>query len=64
MSKGSGMLTTFSWRTFDLASRLPDNWQQQLIDAAAGADFREYPRTFTSTEVVYGVADPGVTGLP
>lgn len=45
MSKGSGMLTTFSWRTFDLASRLPDNWQQQLIDAAASADFREYPRT-------------------
>jgi hypothetical protein len=22
------------------------------------------PWTFTSTEVVYGVADPGVTGLP
>ena len=35
MSKGSGMLTTFSWRTFDLASRLPDNWQQQLIDCSA-----------------------------
>ena len=39
------MLTTFSWQTFDLASRLPDGWQQELADAAAGADFRSFPRT-------------------
>ena len=39
------MLTTFSWQTFDLASRLPDGWQQELADAAAAADFRSFPRT-------------------
>jgi hypothetical protein len=45
MPKGPGMLTNFSWQTFDLASRLPDGWQQELADAAASADFRDYPRT-------------------
>jgi hypothetical protein len=39
------MPTHFSWHTFDLASRLPNGWQQELADAAAAADFREYPPT-------------------
>jgi 2OG-Fe(II) oxygenase superfamily len=45
MSKGPGMLSTFCWQTFDLSSKLPDGWQQELADAATGADFREYPPT-------------------
>ena len=39
------MLTHFSWQTYDVASRLPDSWQQDLADAAEGADFRQYSRT-------------------
>ena len=49
------MLTTFSWQTFDLASRLPDGWQQELADAAAGADFRNFPRTPILTRESAGV---------
>jgi hypothetical protein len=49
------MLTHFSWKTYDLASRLPDDWQQELIDAAAGADFREYPPTPILTRESTGV---------
>jgi hypothetical protein len=49
------MLTTFSWQTFDLASRLPDGWQQELADAAAGADFRSFPRTPILTRESAGV---------
>ena len=39
------MPLAFRWTTFDLASRLPANWRHDLGVAAAGADFREFPRT-------------------
>jgi hypothetical protein len=39
------MPTGFCWTTFDLASRLPRDWQQEIADAAMGADFRRFPRT-------------------
>jgi hypothetical protein len=35
----------FRWTTFDLTSWLPQGWQQDIASAAAGADFREFPRT-------------------
>jgi hypothetical protein len=35
----------FRWTTFDLTSRLPGDWQQGIAAVAAGADFREFPRT-------------------
>jgi hypothetical protein len=35
----------FRWTTFDLASRLPGGWQQDIRAVAAQADFREFPRT-------------------
>ena len=35
----------FHWTTFDLTSRLPANWQRDLIETAADADVREFPRT-------------------
>jgi len=49
------MLTQFSWKTYDVASGLPDYWQQELTDAAAGADFRDYPRTPILTRESTGV---------
>jgi hypothetical protein len=36
---------SFSWATFDVSSQLSDGWQQDLVTAAAQADFREFPRT-------------------
>ena len=35
----------FGWTTFDVSSRLPAGWQQDVAIAAAEADFREFPRT-------------------
>jgi hypothetical protein len=35
----------FHWTTFDLTSRLPADWQCVLIETAADADVREFPRT-------------------
>jgi hypothetical protein len=35
----------FRWTTFDLTSRLPENWQHEIRVVAAKADFREFPRT-------------------
>jgi hypothetical protein len=35
----------FSWTSFDLTDRLPVAWQDQVIATAAGADFRQFPRT-------------------
>jgi hypothetical protein len=38
----------FRWTTFDVTSRLPANWQQDVeAVAAAEAEFREFPRTPT-----------------
>lgn len=39
------MSLRFSWTTSNVSSRLPVGWQQDLAEAAAGADFREFPRT-------------------
>jgi len=39
-------MSGFRWTTFDLTSRLPANWRQDIAAAAAAeAEFREYPRT-------------------
>jgi 2OG-Fe(II) oxygenase superfamily len=35
----------FSWSEFDVTDKLPQGWQRDIDDAAAGADFRKYPRT-------------------
>jgi hypothetical protein len=35
----------FRWTTFDLTSRLPEDWQHEIRVLAAEADFREFPRT-------------------
>jgi hypothetical protein len=35
----------FRWTTFDLTTRLPGDWQQEIAAAAAQADFRAFPRT-------------------
>lgn len=39
------MSRRFHWTTFDLNGRLPAGWQRDISAAAAGADFREFPRT-------------------
>ncbi len=39
------MPTAFRWTTYDLASSLPGEWQRDIARVAAGADFREFPRT-------------------
>lgn len=39
------MSVGFRWTTFDLTSRLPENWQRDIGVVADGADFREFPRT-------------------
>jgi hypothetical protein len=41
------MSTSFCWTTFDLANRLPGDWQRDIGTAAAGADIHEFPRTPT-----------------
>jgi hypothetical protein len=35
----------FNWTTFDLTSQLPPKWDQDIIQTADSADFREFPRT-------------------
>ena len=39
------MPSGFRWTTFDLTSSLSGDWQQEIAATAAGADFREFPRT-------------------
>jgi len=39
------MLPGFHWTTFDLASHLPADWQQEINATAKEADFRDFPRT-------------------
>jgi hypothetical protein len=39
------MLPRFCWTTFDLTSRLPQDWQREISAAAIEADFRRFPRT-------------------
>ena len=38
------MLLRFGWTTFDVSSRLPADWPQDVATVAAKADFREFPR--------------------
>lgn len=35
----------FSWTTFNVASLLPSDWQQDIAAVAAHPEFREFPRT-------------------
>lgn len=37
----------FHWTTFDLTSRLPGDWQEEIASAAVKADFKKFPRTPT-----------------
>jgi hypothetical protein len=39
------MHSGFKWTTFDVTGILPRDWQQQIRVVAAGADFRQFPRT-------------------
>lgn len=39
------MQLSFFWRTFDVTSRLPEGWQEQIREVAAGADVQDFPRT-------------------
>jgi hypothetical protein len=39
------MHSRFHWITFDLNGILPDGWQQEVLQVAADADFRDFPRT-------------------
>jgi len=39
------MASRFRWTTFDLSSRLPDRWQEDVAAAAGCADVRGFPRT-------------------
>jgi hypothetical protein len=39
------MPPSFCWTTFDLNDQLPVAWRQEIGEVAAGADFREFPRT-------------------
>ncbi len=39
------MLTTFSYLKFDMTSRLPAGWLEDIDAIAAEADFRAFPRT-------------------
>ena len=46
------MSLSFSWSTFDVTNRLPENWRADISTVAAEADFRKFPRTpFLSREV-------------
>jgi len=36
---------SFTWSTYDVSSRLPDGWQEDIVRAAVDADFRAFPRT-------------------
>lgn len=35
----------FNWTTFDLTSQLPADWRRDIIETAADAEVREFPRT-------------------
>jgi hypothetical protein len=39
------MLPTFQWTTFDVTGMLPPPWQRNVLDVAAGAEFRDFPVT-------------------
>jgi len=35
----------FHWTTFDLTSRLPRDWDRDIVETAADAEYREFPLT-------------------
>ena len=39
------MPLSFSWSPFDVTSKLPRDWQEDVSSVAAEADFRQFPRT-------------------
>jgi hypothetical protein len=39
------MLPTFQWTTSDVMGMPPDRWRHQILDAAADAEIRDFPRT-------------------
>lgn len=39
------MASRFHWTTFDVSGTLPAGWQHEILEVAADADFREFPRT-------------------
>jgi hypothetical protein len=39
------MLPTFRWTTFDVTDVLPARWRQDVLNAAANAEVRDFPRT-------------------
>jgi hypothetical protein len=39
------MASPFKWTTFDLGSRLPDRWREDVAAAIQCAEMREFPRT-------------------
>jgi hypothetical protein len=50
------MRQRFWWITFDVTDLLPENWQRDVFTVAAGADFRDYPRTPILTREATDVA--------
>ena len=46
----------FRWTTFDVTSLLPQDWQRNIPDVAAEADFREFPPTPALTRESASVA--------
>lgn len=39
------MSLSFFWTAFDVSSLLPEDWQEDITDVAAEADFQAFPRT-------------------
>jgi hypothetical protein len=39
------MSLSFRWTEFDVISRLPEDWQHDVVAAAGEAEFRDFPRT-------------------
>ncbi len=46
----------FNCTSFDLTSRLPEAWQDQIVAAATSAEFRDFPRTPVLTREAEQVA--------
>jgi hypothetical protein len=41
----AAVVRRFGWTAFDVASLLPGDWAGDITSVAAGADFRDFPRT-------------------
>ena len=51
------MASRFSWTTFDVTSKLPANWREDISAAIAHADIREFPPTPILSREAADVAD-------